>query len=306
MFRTRALAVAALATAGLALSACGSDTLSTGGNAGSKTSEAVPSATANADLVAKVPAKIKVQGHHHHRHRRRPTPPNEFLDARRQDRRRLGRRPVQRGRPELGLKTEWVPANVRLDHPRRPVAASTTSASRASPSTTSARRQVNMVSYFNAGTQWATAEGQPQEGRPDDAVRQEVAVQKGTVQADEDLPPSARGVHRPPASRHRRAAVQPARTRPPRPSPPARPTPCSPTPRRRLRREADQRHARAARRASTTRPPTATCVPKDQNRLRRGHRRGPQGAQGRRHLREDPDKWGVRGRRHRRLRRQPD
>jgi polar amino acid transport system substrate-binding protein len=50
-------------------------------------------------------------------------------------------------------------------------------------------QQATMVSYFNAGTQWATAAGNPKKvdlAKPCNAT---VAVQKGTVQQEEDLPP---------------------------------------------------------------------------------------------------------------------
>ena len=50
-------------------------------------------------------------------------------------------------------------------------------------------KQVNMVSYFNAGTQWAAATGNPKNVNPDSPCGLTVAVQKGTVQLDDDLPP---------------------------------------------------------------------------------------------------------------------
>jgi polar amino acid transport system substrate-binding protein len=45
--------------------------------------------------------------------------------------------------------------------------------------------QANMVSYFNAGTQWATKAGNPEGVDPDDACGLAVAVQKATVQVDD-------------------------------------------------------------------------------------------------------------------------
>lgn len=45
--------------------------------------------------------------------------------------------------------------------------------------------EVNMVSYFNAGTQWATREGNPDDVDPDNACGLSVAVQSGTVQVDD-------------------------------------------------------------------------------------------------------------------------
>jgi polar amino acid transport system substrate-binding protein len=50
-------------------------------------------------------------------------------------------------------------------------------------------QQVNMVSYFNAGTQWASAPGNPKNVDPAKPCKATVAVQKGTVQEEEDLPP---------------------------------------------------------------------------------------------------------------------
>jgi polar amino acid transport system substrate-binding protein len=49
-------------------------------------------------------------------------------------------------------------------------------------------KQVNMVSYFNAGTQWASAPGNPKKVDTDKPCGATVAVQKGTVQQEEDLP----------------------------------------------------------------------------------------------------------------------
>jgi polar amino acid transport system substrate-binding protein len=45
--------------------------------------------------------------------------------------------------------------------------------------------QANMVSYFSAGTQWATKAGNPEDVDPDDACGTSVAVQRGTVQVDD-------------------------------------------------------------------------------------------------------------------------
>jgi polar amino acid transport system substrate-binding protein len=44
------------------------------------------------------------------------------------------------------------------------------------------QEQVDMVSYFNAGTSWAVPTGNPMGISPDDACGKKVAVQKGTVQ----------------------------------------------------------------------------------------------------------------------------
>ena len=46
-------------------------------------------------------------------------------------------------------------------------------------------QQANMVSYFNAGTQWATKKDNPDGVGPDDACGLSIAVQKATVQVDD-------------------------------------------------------------------------------------------------------------------------
>ncbi|WP_285757917.1 ABC transporter substrate-binding protein [Nocardiopsis ansamitocini] len=45
--------------------------------------------------------------------------------------------------------------------------------------------QVNMVSYFNVGTQWFGLAGNPNDVDPDDACGKSVAVQSGTVQVED-------------------------------------------------------------------------------------------------------------------------
>jgi polar amino acid transport system substrate-binding protein len=45
--------------------------------------------------------------------------------------------------------------------------------------------QANMVSYFNAGTQWATKKGNPEDVDPENACGKRIAVQKATVQVDD-------------------------------------------------------------------------------------------------------------------------
>jgi len=45
--------------------------------------------------------------------------------------------------------------------------------------------QANMVSYFSAGTQWATKKGNPKKIDPGNACGKDIAVQKATVQVDD-------------------------------------------------------------------------------------------------------------------------
>jgi polar amino acid transport system substrate-binding protein len=50
------------------------------------------------------------------------------------------------------------------------------------------KQVVNMVSYFNAGTQWATAKGNPKGVDADNACGKTIAVQAGTTQLEDDMP----------------------------------------------------------------------------------------------------------------------
>jgi polar amino acid transport system substrate-binding protein len=176
-----------VAAAALALSACGSDSLSTG----SPTSKpAATTATANPELAAKVPEKIKSKG----------TitvgtdasyAPNEFLDP-------DGKTVVgfdvdlfNAVAQQFGLKVEWVPA--KFDAIITGVQSGKFDIGVSSFTINDKRKQqVNMVSYFNAGTQWATAPGNPKKVDPNKPCGLSVAVQTGTVQQEEDLPVKAK------------------------------------------------------------------------------------------------------------------
>ena len=182
--RPAVMLLAGLASAGLALSACGSDSLSTGG--GGATSKAAPSASANQDLAAKVPEKIKSKG----------TitigvdasyAPNEFLAADGKTVEGFDVDLFNAVAQKFGLKTQWVPANfdsiiVGVQSGKYDIGISSFTIN------DKRKQQVNMVSYFNAGTQWAAAKGNPKKVDPQKPCGLKVAVQKGTVQEEEDLP----------------------------------------------------------------------------------------------------------------------
>ncbi|MGB3764283.1 MAG: ABC transporter substrate-binding protein [Ornithinimicrobium sp.] len=89
---------------------------------------------------------------------------------------------------ELGLETEYqsadfgsIIAGVNSDKYDIGVSSFTINEER--------KLEVNMVSYFNAGTQWAVAAGNPKDVDPDSPCGLAVAVQANTVQDLEDLPP---------------------------------------------------------------------------------------------------------------------
>lgn len=185
MMRTRALAVAAVATTALALTACGSDSLSEGGTTSAPaTSASAP--TVDEALAAKLPAKIKDAG----------TivigtdatyQPNEYLDADGKTVIGMDVDLFDAVMAKFGVETEWVPSafdaiilGVQSGKYDVGVSSFTVNAER--------MEQATMVSYFTAGTQWVTQKGNPKAINPDDACGKTVGVQKGTVQADVDLP----------------------------------------------------------------------------------------------------------------------
>lgn len=185
MFRTRALAIAAVASTALALTACGSDSLSEGG------SSSAPATTASAPavdpaLVAKLPEKIKSAG----------TinigtdatyQPNEYLDADGKTVIGMDVELFDAVMAKFGIKTNWVPS--AFDAIILGVQSGKYDVGVSSFTVNNERmQQATMVSYFKAGTQWVTQKGNPKAINPDDACGKTVGVQKGTVQADVDLP----------------------------------------------------------------------------------------------------------------------
>ncbi|MDO5684429.1 MAG: ABC transporter substrate-binding protein [Propionibacteriaceae bacterium] len=186
MSRTIAL-LACASVAALALSACGSDSLGTStAPAGGSSAAPAPAVQANPDLTAKLPEKIRnekkiVVGTD------ATYAPNEFLDA--------------DGKTVIGVQVELfdaVGAKLGTDVEWQASAFDTIITgvlgkkydAGMSSFTINERRleQVNMVSYFDAGTQWATAPGNPKGVDPNNPCGKSVAVQTGTIQDEDDLP----------------------------------------------------------------------------------------------------------------------
>lgn len=186
MFRSRALVVAAVATTALALSACGSDSLSSGGSTSSAPAASTPAGGPDPALVAKLPEKIKSAGKivigtdatYQ---------PNEYLDTDGKTVIGMDVELFDAVMAKFGVETEWVPSafdaiilGVQSGKYDVGVSSFTVNEER--------MQQATMVSYFTAGTQWVTQKGNPKGIDPDNACGKTVGVQKGTVQADEDLP----------------------------------------------------------------------------------------------------------------------
>ena len=177
---TAKLAIVGATVATMLLSACGSNSLS------GSDSPAAPSASvsADADLNAQLPEKIRSAG--------KITigtdasyAPNQFTE---------GNKIVgsevdlfNAVAKKMGVTAEWENAKfgtiipgITSDKYDLGVSSFTINNDRL--------KQVLMVSYFNAGTQWATQKGNPNGIDPNNPCGKTVAVQADTVQDQDDLP----------------------------------------------------------------------------------------------------------------------
>ena len=182
MRRLSLAAVSGLVVVGLSLSACGSDSLSPGtGTPPSTIGGAAVGGGADAALVARVPAALKsagtiIVGTD-------PTyAPNEMLASDGKTVEGFDVEVFNAVAAELGLKTEYHPAGfgtiilgVTSGKYNVGVSSFTINADR--------KKQVNMVSYYSAGTQWVVAKGNPQKVNMDDVCGKSVGAQKDTTQA---------------------------------------------------------------------------------------------------------------------------
>jgi len=171
----------------LALVACGGSSGPASSTAGSpadgSSSDLAAAVKADSGLAAKVPKTISSDGII-----KSGTDatyaPNEFLDK---DGKTVIGFDVDLFRAvaaKLGLKAEVSPAPFNAIIPgvssgkyEIGVSSFTISSDR--------EKQTNMVSYFSAGTQWASKKGNPDNVDPNNACGKKIAVQKATVQADD-------------------------------------------------------------------------------------------------------------------------
>ena len=187
----RPLSVAVALAATLGLAACGSSTLDTGsggsggGSSSSTTSASTPStsATVDAALAAKLPASIKSAGVI-----KVGTDatyaPNEFLGSDGKTVQGMDVDLFDAVAARFGVKVQWEPASfgtIVLG-----VAGGKYDMGISSFSITDDRKkQVDMVSYYTAGTQWVTQAGNPKKVNADDACGLSIGVQKDTTQQDD-------------------------------------------------------------------------------------------------------------------------
>ncbi|QXJ24664.1 ABC transporter substrate-binding protein [Actinomadura graeca] len=173
--RRRALTASALALTGvLALSACGD---------GDDSGSSVPKASADAKLAAMVPASIKSDGKISIG-TDASYPPNESVDPGSQKIVGWDVDLFDAIAAKLGLKTEYH--NAGFDTIIPGVQSGKYEAGVSSFTDNKEREKVvDFVSYYTAGTAWATLKGNPKGVNPDDACGKSIGVQQGTVQVDD-------------------------------------------------------------------------------------------------------------------------
>jgi polar amino acid transport system substrate-binding protein len=177
------LSLVSASVAALVLSACGSNSL--GGQPAGSQAPSV-SVSQNQDLSAKLPQSIKSSGVI-----RIGTDatyaPSEFLAADGKTVQGFDVDVFNAVAAKFGVKTQWQPSDFStiingVNGKKYDIGISSFTIN------DERKKQVTMVSYFSAGTQWGTAKGNPKGIDPDNACGKNVAVQTGTVQQEDDLP----------------------------------------------------------------------------------------------------------------------
>ena len=172
---------ASAAIVGLALSACGSSSLTS--TTPTTTAKATTAQSADPALVAKLPAKIKAAG--------KiivgvdtSYPPNEFLAADGKTAEGMDIDLFNSVAQKFGVTVEWKTASfgsiilgVNSGKFDMGVSSFSINADR--------EKEVTMVSYYTAATQWIVPKGNPKKVDPDNACGLNVGVQKDTVQVDD-------------------------------------------------------------------------------------------------------------------------
>jgi polar amino acid transport system substrate-binding protein len=177
------LKTASVLAAVLAVSACGSNSL---GDDPATSSPPSTSTSVNADLAAKLPEKIKSSG--------KIVigtdasyAPNEFLASDGKTVQGMDVDLFNAVAAKFGVTTQWQPSTfdtiiVGVTGGKYDVGVSSFTVN------DQRKQQVNMVSYFAAGTQWAAGAGNPKGVDPNNPCGKTIAVQDKTVQQEEDLP----------------------------------------------------------------------------------------------------------------------
>lgn len=181
--RTRAttIAVSLIAASALGLSACGGS--SNPGTTAASSSSAPAKVDADPALVAALPPKIAeskkiIVGTD------ATYAPNEFLADDGKTVQGMDVDIFNAVAAQFGVTVEYQPASfdsiiLGVDSGKYDIGVSSFTIN------DDRKQQVNMVSYFNAGTQWVTQTGNPKKVDPANACGLNIGVQKGTVQIDD-------------------------------------------------------------------------------------------------------------------------
>ncbi|MEO5744946.1 MAG: ABC transporter substrate-binding protein [Terracoccus sp.] len=185
MRRMSLIAVTSAVALGLTLSACGSDSMSTSPGAGNTPAGGTAAAGSGVDaaLAAKVPAALKAKGVINVG--TDPTyAPSEILGSDGKTVEGFDVDVFNAVAAKLGLKTTYQPADfgtiiLGVNGGKYDVGVSSFTIN------PDRKKEVNMVSYYKAGTQWVVAKGNPDKVSIDDVCGKSIGVQKGTVQVDD-------------------------------------------------------------------------------------------------------------------------
>ncbi|OFE18426.1 ABC transporter substrate-binding protein [Humibacillus sp. DSM 29435] len=186
MRRMSLIAVTSAVALGLTLSACGSDSLSTSPGAGNTPAAggtAAAGSGVDAALAAKVPAALKAKGVINVG--TDPTyAPSEILGSDGKTVEGFDVDVFNAVAAKLGLKTTYQPADfgtiiLGVNGGKYDVGVSSFTIN------DERKKEVNMVSYYSAGTQWVVAKGNPDKVSIDDVCGKSIGVQKDTVQVDD-------------------------------------------------------------------------------------------------------------------------
>lgn len=184
MRRMSIIAVTGVVAVGLTLSACGSDSLSTSPGRERVALGTTPAGGGvDAALAAKVPAALKSKGVI--TVGTDPTyAPSEILGSDGKTVEGFDVDVFNAVAAKLGLKTTYQPADfgtiiLGVNGGKFDVGVSSFTIN------PDRKKEVNMVSYYSAGTQWVVQKGNPDKIAIDDVCGKNIGVQKDTVQVDD-------------------------------------------------------------------------------------------------------------------------
>lgn len=183
MRRAHVALFASLALGASALTACGSDSLEGSDNGSGDQPTAAAEISVDEEVAKLVPEDIKSKG----------TlkvgsdasyAPNEFLGDDGKTVEGMDVDLFDAAAAKMGLKTQW--SNASFDSLLAGVGSGKYDMSVSSFTINDERKkEVSMISYFDAGTQWVVQKGNPNDIDPDNACGKSIGVQKGTVQIDD-------------------------------------------------------------------------------------------------------------------------